>query len=125
MTYLPVAHDPYLIPGANVLRNLAGVSDAVELSVIENDLCAARSIELHRNLPKAEGTLTQLRWIHHQLFRDVYDWAGKIRVIDMAKGDGEPFQPLEFFDMGVLYSERVLREDNLLRGMPFGRSSRG
>ncbi|KFI43756.1 Cell filamentation protein fic [Bifidobacterium bifidum] len=60
-----------------------------------------------------------MQWIHRQLFRDVYDWAGEIRVIDMAKGDGEPFQPLELFDMGVIYSERMLREDNLLRGLPF------
>jgi len=28
-------------------------------------------------------------------------------------------QPLELFDMGVIYSERMLREDNLLRGLPF------
>ena len=49
----------------------------------------------------------------------MYDWAGEIRVIDMAKGDGEPFQSLELFDMGVIYSERMLREDNLLRGLPF------
>lgn len=60
-----------------------------------------------------------MQWIHRQLFRDVYDWAGEIRVIDMAKGDGEPFQPLELFDMGVIYSERMLREDNLLRGLPY------
>lgn len=119
MTYLRAAHDPYLIAGTDVLRNLAGASSAVELAAVENDLCTARSIELHRSLPKAKGTLAQLQWIHRQLFRDVYDWAGEIRVIDMAKGDGEPFQPLEFFDMGVIYSERVLREDNLLRGLPF------
>ena len=60
-----------------------------------------------------------MQWIHRQLFRDVYDWAGEIRVIDMAKGDGGPSQPLELFDMGVIYSERMLREDNLLRGLPF------
>ena len=45
----------------------------------------------------------------------MYDWAGEIRTIDMGKGEGLPFQPLELFDIGVRYSEGVLRGDNLLK----------
>lgn len=64
---------------------------------------------------KAEGTLEQLQWIHRYLFQDVYDWAGKIRTIDMSKGGGSVFQPLHMFSTGVLYAERNLRSDNLLK----------
>ena len=35
----------------------------------------------------------------------------------MGKGEGLPFRPLELFDMGVRYSEEVLRADDLLRGL--------
>ncbi|MFT8574019.1 MAG: hypothetical protein ABF770_09915, partial [Bifidobacterium aquikefiri] len=42
----------------------------------------------------AEGTVSQLQWIHHYLFQDVYEWAGRIRTIDMSKGGGSVFQPL-------------------------------
>lgn len=38
MTYLRAAHDPYLIAGTDVLRNLAGASSAVKLAAVENDL---------------------------------------------------------------------------------------
>lgn len=97
--------DPYLIPGTNVLRNLVGATDKDALAAAENDLCSARAAILRENLPPAEGTLEQLRRIHRFLFQDVYDWAGEIRTIDMGKGEGLPFQPLELFSIGVHYSE--------------------
>lgn len=97
--------DPYLILGTNVLRNLVGATDKDALAAAENDLCSARAAILRENLPPAEGTLEQLRRIHRFLFQDVYDWAGEIRTIDMGKGEGLPFQPLELFSIGVHYSE--------------------
>ena len=109
--------DPYLIPGTNVLRNLVGATDEDALAAAENDLCSARAAILRENLPPAEGTLEQLRRIHRFLFQDVYDWAGEIRTIDMGKGEGLPFQPLELFSIGVHYSEGVLRGDDLLKDL--------
>ncbi|PJM73222.1 cell filamentation protein Fic [Bifidobacterium primatium] len=117
MIELPDAIDPYLIPGTGVLRNLVGAKTVEDLEAAENDLVSVRALELRANPPKASGTLEQLQWIHHQLFQDVYDWAGQIRTVDIAKGDGQVFQPLAVFDMGVRYSEQVLREDHLLRHM--------
>ncbi|RGL59702.1 cell filamentation protein Fic [Bifidobacterium bifidum] len=109
--------DPYLIPGTNVLRNLVGATDEDALAAAENDLCSARAAILREDLPSAEGTLGQLRRMHRFLFRDVYDWAGEVRTIDMGKGEGLPFQPLELFSIGVRYSEEVLRADDLLKGL--------
>ena len=109
--------DPYLIPGTNVLRNLVGATDEDALAAAENDLCSARAAILREDLPSAEGTLGQLRRMHRFLFRDVYDWAGEVRTIDMGKGEGLPFQPLELFSIGVRYSEEVLRGDDLLKGL--------
>lgn len=109
--------DPYLIPGTNVLRNLVDATDEDALVAAENDLCSARAAILREDLPPAEGTLEQFRRIHRFLFQDVYDWAGEVRTIDMGKGEGLPFQPLELFSMGVRYSEEVLRADDLLKGL--------
>ena len=105
--------DPYLIPGTNVLRNLVGATDEDALAAAENDLCSARAAILRENLPSAEGTLEQLRRIHRFLFRDVYDWAGEVRTIDMGKGEGLPFQPLELFSIGVRYSEGAVSYTHL------------
>lgn len=87
------------------------------VAAAENDLCSARAAILREDLPPAEGTLGQLRRMHRFLFRDVYDWAGEVRTIDMGKGEGLPFQPLELFSIGVRYSEEVLRGDDLLKGL--------
>ncbi|KAB7789857.1 hypothetical protein [Bifidobacterium leontopitheci] len=73
MIELPDAIDPYLIPGTNVLRNLVGATTVADLEAAENDLVSVRALELMENPPKAQGTLEQLQWIHHQLFQDVYD----------------------------------------------------
>ena len=39
----------------------------------------------------------------------MYEWAGQIRTIDMSKGGGSVFQPLELFATGAQYAESTLR----------------
>lgn len=109
--------DPYLIPHTRVLKNKLNVQTQEDLDFFENDLVSVRSYKLYENLPHAEGTVKQLQWIHHYLFQDVYDWAGQIRTIDMTKGGGEPFHPLEYMGVGIRYCEQTLKNDNLLQGL--------
>ena len=109
--------DSYLIPHTRVLKNKLNVQTQEDLDFFENDLVSVRSYKLNENLPRAEGTVRQLQWIHHYLFQDVYDWAGQIRTIDMTKGGGEPFHPLEYMGVGIRYSEQTLKNDNLLQGL--------
>lgn len=109
--------DPYLIPHTRVLKNKLNVQTQEDLDFFENDLVSVRSYKLYENLPHAEGTVRQLQWIHHYLFQDVYDWAGQIRTIDMTKGGGEPFHPLEYMGVGIRYCEQTLKNDNLLQGL--------
>ena len=109
--------DPYLIPHTRVLKNKLNVQTQEDLDFFENDLVSVRSYKLYENLPHVEGTVKQLQWIHHYLFQDVYDWAGQIRTIDMSKGGGEPFHPLEYMGVGIRYCEQTLKNDNLLQGL--------
>jgi cell filamentation protein len=114
---MSVQTDPYLIPGTNVLRNLAGITDGQQLTLFENELVTIRYSELTKIPLKAEGTVVQLQWIHHYLFQDVYEWAGQIRTIDMSKGGGSVFQPLQLFTTGVQYAETMLQKDHMLQGL--------
>ncbi|MFT8358474.1 Fic/DOC family protein [Bifidobacterium aquikefiri] len=109
--------DPYLIPGTNVLRNKVDAHTEQELADAENDLVNARYSKLSSTPLTAEGTVSQLQWIHHYLFQDVYEWAGRIRTIDMSKGGGSVFQPLQLFATGVQYAETTLRDDLMLQGL--------
>ena len=109
--------DPYLIPGTGVLRNLVNAHSGQALNAAENDWVTFRFLQLQKTPLTAEGTVKQLQWIHHFLFHDVYEWAGQIRTIDMSKGGGSVFQPLQLFDTGVRYAETTLRDDHMLQGL--------
>ncbi|KFI67928.1 Fic family protein [Bifidobacterium magnum] len=112
--------DPYVVEGTCTLRNRLGVADPAELAVAENDVVSLRAAQLYARLPRATGLIGQLRNIHRQLFRDVYDWAGEVRRIDISKG-GTMFHPVRMFPTAITYCEQSLRDDNLLRGLPYER----
>ncbi|WP_131748050.1 Fic family protein [Frankia sp. Cppng1_Ct_nod] len=78
--------DPYCWPGTNCLRNKLGIRDAEELAAVEHTIVGLQRIRLTtRSLPGAFDT-AHLQRFHRALFGDIYDWAGTIRNIRMAKG---------------------------------------
>lgn len=79
-----VGDDPYLIPGTDVLRNKLGITDAEKLGAAEREI-TQRAAEQFTFIPQPY-TLETLRDIHHSLFFEIYEWAGKIRTVDISKG---------------------------------------
>jgi cell filamentation protein len=55
------------------------------LSQAEHDLTQIAASEIDFELPPYN--LAYLQQIHRYLFRDVYDWAGEIRTVDISKAD--------------------------------------
>jgi len=78
--------DPYLLPGSSVLRNRCGITDAAVLADFELAASLARVAELARRPVDGDFDLRHLCAIHRRIFCDVYDWAGTIRTVDIAKG---------------------------------------
>lgn len=85
----------YFIPGTNILRNRVGARTEDALQDAENDHVEVRTVEL-REAPGLLGNRTYdlafVQAIHHQLFQDVYVWAGELRTVGISKGD-ESFCP--------------------------------
>ena len=79
--------DCYLDPETGVLRNRLGITDEQRLAQAEASLVAWRSYELSQKPLAGDFDLAHLQAIHRHLFGDVYDWAGEIRTIDLAKGN--------------------------------------
>lgn len=78
------------------LPNKLGIGNDVELAQAEERLSKARAIELFDSGKLdslAPGTYDSLARIHAHLFCDVYDFAGKMRDVDIAKG-GFRFAPV-------------------------------
>jgi fido (protein-threonine AMPylation protein) len=81
-----VALDPYVYPGTSTLRNRYGVRDPTELARRETAASIVRLAELAaRPIPGAYD-LAHLQAFHRRIFGDVYDWAGEIRTVAIAKG---------------------------------------
>ena len=51
----------------------------------ETSLVATRLYQLQKNPVKGKFDYNHLCRIHHYIFQDLYDWAGKTRVVNIAK----------------------------------------
>ncbi len=71
--------DPYIDTKYDVLRNLVAATSYDELANAEGEYVSSRTAELlSKNLPKLTGTLEDFKFLHHAIFKDIFDWAGQI-----------------------------------------------
>ena len=72
------------------LQNKLGITDSVELARIEEKISKKKAVELFESgyLDTLEaGTFTALAEIHRYLFDTIYDFAGVVRDVNIAKGN--------------------------------------
>ncbi len=79
--------DPYTYPGASVLRNKSGIRERQPFNRFEYEHSASRLRELRANPLAGKFDSDHLKAVHAYIFQDVYEWAGKIRTINISKGD--------------------------------------
>ena len=73
-----------------VLKNKLDISDSLELAKIEEKLSKKKAIQLFESgyLDSLDaGTFASLAKIHQFLFDDIYDFAGQVRDVNIAKGN--------------------------------------
>ncbi|WP_139412437.1 Fic/DOC family protein [Bartonella mastomydis] len=78
--------DPYTDPKTGVMYNRFEIQDKSVLERVESTFAYVRSFELMRAATGGKFDLNHMKEIHRKLFGDVYEWAGKIRSIDITKG---------------------------------------
>lgn len=91
------------------LENKLGITSSAELATQEERLSKKRALELFESgmLHKLEaGTFKTLQTIHKQLFMDIYDFAGKVRYVNIAKG-GFRFVPAMYLLDALIQIERM------------------
>jgi cell filamentation protein len=72
-----------------ILENKLGIRNQAELAKVEERLSKQKAKQLFDSgdIAKAEvGSFAGLAFIHAYLFGDIYEFAGKIRVVNIAKG---------------------------------------
>lgn len=92
-----MTEDPYLYAGTNVFRNKLEIKSSEELDAQERRFVTARAVQ---GAPKGNFDLDHLRAIHRHLFQDIYDWAGKLRTVEISK-DGHQFQFRRYIETGM------------------------
>lgn len=79
--------DPYTYENSTVLVNKLDLREQVALDEFEAEISNARAQE---PFPAGDLDFKHYKAIHHHLFQDVYEWAGKVRTVRISKG-GNPF----------------------------------
>lgn len=85
------------------LENKLGIKNSAELARKEERISKKRAVELFENgmLENLEaGKFQTLCEIHKYLFDDIYDFAGKIRTVNISKGNFR-FAPLMYLEAAI------------------------
>ncbi len=77
-------YDIYLHENSKILKNLLNIKDEGELDLAEAELSRANMMILYEK-GFSDFSPKGLCKIHKVLFGDIYDWAGKYRVINIKK----------------------------------------
>lgn len=98
----------YVDPNSGILKNLPNLTEEKDLLFFESSAVSKRLEELYSNPIKIIDSSSLLE-IHHHLFQDIYEWAGKVRTVNISK-DGKPFFEGERFQMGFFYVDSLIIE---------------
>lgn len=86
-----------------VLENKLGLTDSAELAREEERISKKKAVNLFDfAILKllSDGTYKTLAAIHKYLFEDIYDFAGELRTVNMAKGNFR-FAPLMYLQAAL------------------------
>lgn len=92
-----------------MLENKLGLTSSADLAREEERISKKKAVELFEKgildeLPA--GKFFTLQAIHKYLFEDIYDFAGKIRTVNLAKGNFR-FAPLIYIDAALQNIDRM------------------
>lgn len=85
------------------LENKLGITNSAELAREEERISKKKAVELFESgsLDKlAPGRFASLQAIHKALFEDIYDFAGELRTVNLAKGNFR-FAPLMYLEAAL------------------------
>src|ERR1700683_411471 len=105
--------DPYLYPGTNVLKNLRGLTDPGPLARFEARQTHRRIAELIDTPVLGSFDIAHLKAIHRYIFRDVYEWSGQFRTVNISKG-GHLFGLAAFLEPALQQTLDKLAAENYL-----------
>ena len=90
-------------------QNKLGITSSPELAEAEERISKKKAVELFENglLDSLEaGTTASLKAIHKYLFDEIYDFAGELRTVNIAKGNFR-FVPLMYLEAALANIDKM------------------
>lgn len=113
---MPRYDTTYCYPDSDVLVNRLNITDGDKLAEAERRFTMVRLFELLRNPVPGMFNLNHLCAIHRYIFQDLYEWAGRIRTVDISKG--YYFCHCQYIQTGADKLFKDLKSENLLQNLP-------
>ena len=92
-----------------MLENKLGIKNSAELAREEERISKKKAAELFENGvldTLTPGSFSALQAIHKYLFDEIYDFAGKVRTVNIAKGNFR-FAPVMYLDAALEKIEKM------------------
>ena len=86
-----------------MLENKLGIIDSTELARMEEKISKQKALEMFESgffETLEPGTYKSLAMIHQYLFDEIYDFAGKLRKVNISKGNFR-FAPLMYLETAL------------------------
>lgn len=103
-------------PDTTILVNKFGIKNQKELDSVERQLVLLKGSQIEKNTAFENVDFDFYKSLHHQLFSDLYEWAGKIRSINISKKGTVFCQSDEIERIGILKFKR-LEKLNFLKNL--------
>lgn len=91
------------------LENKFGINDSAELARVEEKISKTKAIKLYESKIVEDfeiGKFSGLAKIHKYLFDELYDFAGKIRTVNIAKGNFR-FAPVMYLKAALKHIDNM------------------
>lgn len=92
-----------------MLENKLGITDSTELARLEEKVSKQKALQLFETGElnrMAAGTYQSLAKIHKYLFEDIYEFAGKMRNVNLAKGNFR-FVPVMYLEEALQHIDKM------------------
>lgn len=103
----------YCYPDSYTLKNKLNITDAEELRHVEREITALRTAQIMVEGIDGKFDFEHLKAIHHFLFQDFYEWAGKVRTVNISKGN--QFCLFQYIDQQMNQVLLELKQENYLK----------
>lgn len=98
----------YFVECGDCLSNKLGLTDPAELQEREYQITAAKTLDVLDETPPVVLDFDYLLNLHAYLFGEIYDFAGKIRTVNIAKPDSPV--PFAYADYIHPYADQIFSE---------------